>query len=127
MTSKDYAQALVLALEETRPEDHETIITNLTEVLKANNDLDLFESIIAEVEIELASRAAEHTASVTFGTNAASNENIIRELNKAVPNLQVRSLVDDQLVGGVVIRVDDSLVDASVKTQLTNIEQTLQE
>jgi F-type H+-transporting ATPase subunit delta len=50
----------------------------------------------------------------------------ISELNALVgKNLELKKKIDESLIGGVTIKVDDTLIDASVKSQLDKLKNTL--
>ena len=38
---------------------------------------------------------------------------------------EIKTRVDESIIGGVVVRVDDTLIDASVRTQLNNLNNNL--
>jgi F-type H+-transporting ATPase subunit delta len=40
-------------------------------------------------------------------------------------NLELKKKIDESLIGGVTIKVDDTLIDASVKSQLDKLKNTL--
>jgi F-type H+-transporting ATPase subunit delta len=53
---------------------------------------------------------------------------MISELNELVgKRLKVNQEVDPTLIGGMVIRAGDTLIDASVKRQLIELEKTIRE
>ncbi len=127
-TIQEYAQALQLALQESKPEDVDVIIENLVGVLKDNNELDKYEAIVAEFE-KLSLIAGEVTeVEAVFAKEATANKGILDELNSvAGPQMEIRSRVDNELVGGMVLRVDDTLIDASVKGNLERLKKDLSE
>lgn len=127
-TIQEYAQALQLALQESKPEDVDVIIENLVGVLKDNNELDKYEAIVAEFE-KLSLIAGEVTeVEAVFAKEATANKGILDELNSvAGPQMEIRSRVDNELVGGMVLRVDDTLIDASVKGSLERLKKDLSE
>lgn len=128
ITIQQYAQALHLALQESKPEHVDVVIENLVATLKENNQLEHYEAIISEYE-KLSLIAGEITeVEAVFARRATANKGILDELNTIVgPKLEVRSKVDNELVGGMVLRVDDTLIDASVKGQLNNLKKELSE
>lgn len=125
---QEYAQALQLALQESKPEDVDVVIENLVGVLKENNQLDTYETIVEEFE-KLAALAGEVTeVEAVFAREATANRGILDELNSVVgPQMEIRSRVDNELVGGMVLRVDDTLIDASVKGSLERLKKDLSE
>lgn len=127
-TVDEYAQALLLAVQESKPEDHDVVIENLVGVLNSNGDLRKMEDIVARFEVLLAAQGATTQIDATFAREAVQNKQILNELNAIAGNqIEIRSRVDDELVGGMVLRVDDTLIDASVKGQLDRMKKDLSE
>jgi F-type H+-transporting ATPase subunit delta len=127
-SSKEYAEALKMALEESKPEDADVIIENLVALLKTNDQLDMYEAIVEQYEAMAKDEASVTQVEAVFAREASSNKQLVSELNKIVgPRLEVRSKVDDSLVGGMVLRVDDTLIDASVQNSLRRMEKDLTE
>lgn len=126
LTSQQYAQALFDAVAETDPKDHEAVLDNFVRILKQNGDLGKYEEIDAEFrKLKLASQGIQE-AKITVAKDIEINHTIISELNKAVNGkLEIKQKIDESIVGGVVVRVDDTLIDASVKTQLDKLNQSL--
>lgn len=127
-TIEEYSRALLLAVQESRPEDHELIIENLVGVLTQNNDLEKMQEIVTEFERLLQAEGSPTQVKTDFAREVTSSKGILDELNAvAGTHLEVRSRVDDDLVGGMVLRVDDTLIDASVKGQLDRMKKDLSE
>lgn len=125
-TIEEYARALLLAVQESRPEDYELIIENLVALLSKNGDLEKLSEITAEFEHLLKNEQMPTQVQSTFAREVTRNKVILDELNAvAGARLEVHSQVDDELVGGMVLRVDDTLVDASVKSQLERMKNEL--
>ncbi len=123
---QEYAQALQLAMQESKPEDHDVVVENLVALMRENDDLEKFEAVVTEFEKLLSSKEEVKQVEAIFAREAVANKKILDELNSVVgPKLEIRSKVDDELVGGMVLRVDDTLIDASVKGQLANLKDTL--
>jgi F-type H+-transporting ATPase subunit delta len=54
------------------------------------------------------------------------NSGLINQLNQIIGSkVDVEKKIDDSIIGGVVVRVDDTLIDVSVKTQLSNLNKEL--
>jgi F-type H+-transporting ATPase subunit delta len=125
-TIEEYARALLLAVQESRPEDYELIIENLVALLSKAGDLEKLSEIVAEFEKLLDNEQMPTQVQSTFAREVTRNKVILDELNAvAGARLEVRSQVDDELVGGMILRVDDTLVDASVKSQLERMKNEL--
>ncbi len=124
-TKQQYAQALHEALTESSPRSHDTVIDNFVRALKDNGDLGSYEAIIEEYEIYDKQQRGVTEVEVTT-TGGKVNKDLINDLNKLVgKNAEIIQKADDKIIGGVVIRIDDTLIDGSVKNHLDNLGNTL--
>lgn len=124
VTVSQYVEALFLSLEEVGEKDHDQIIENLVKILKANEDLDKFEKIIHELEQKMLQKNI--TAEVTTTSKMKVDKDIIDKINQLAGNkADITHEVDDTLIGGVIIKVDDTMLDTSIKTKLENLRTTL--
>jgi len=126
LTTKNYAQALYDAMHETGPKDHDKVLDNFVKILAENGDLGKFEEIEAEFKtIEREAKGIKEV-NVTFAHDLESNSKIMDQLNKVVEGkVEFKTSVDKDIIGGVVVRVEDTLIDGSVKTQLENLNREL--
>ncbi len=124
-TKQQYAQALYEALQESSPKSHDKVIDNFIRTLKDNGDLGHYEEIINYYEVfDKEQRGVTEVEVTTAG--ASVNKSLLNDLNKLVgQNAEITQKSDDKILGGVVIRIDDTLIDGSVKNHLDNLEQTL--
>lgn len=128
LTTKNYAQALYDAMTETAGKDHDKVLDNFVKILAENGDLGKFEEI--EKEFKAIEREAKgiKEVNVTFAHDLENNSKIMDELNKVVEGkVEFKTLVGKDIIGGVVVRVEDTLIDGSVKTQLENLNKSLKE
>lgn len=125
---KQYASALFEALQGSAPSDSEKVLDNFVKILAENNDLKLFEQISQEFhQLDLTQKGIK-LAQVTSAKPISSNneKEIVETLNILLKSkIELKKSVDENLVGGVVIRVDDLLIDASVKNSLNRLKQDL--
>jgi F-type H+-transporting ATPase subunit delta len=123
---RQYAEALHLSFQDVAPKDHDTIIDNFLAILKDNGDLEHYETIVLEYErLDKEDRGIK-TVEVTAAREATINKELIHELNKIVgKDIDLKKKIDEQLVGGVMVQVDDTLIDASVKGQLGKLKNAL--
>lgn len=127
-TAKTYAEALQLAISESKPDMADTVIANLIDLLKSENNLSLYANIIEEYEILSQKEAAKHNVEAVFAKDLKTNGKILDELNTILgENVDMKSKIDNDLVGGMVLRVDDTLIDASIKGQLGRMRENLSE
>lgn len=127
-TAKQYAEALMDSLQDTSPKDQNLVIDNFAAVLAANNDLRMFDQIAEEFhKLDLAKQGIKqaHVKSAT-PLSRENEKEIIEHLNKiAKTKIELKKDVDDQLIGGMVIQIDDQLIDTSIKHQLEQLKDNL--
>ena len=129
-SAKQYAEALYDSLEGTNPQDLDLVLNNFVEVLATNNDIKLFPEIENEFhKLELEKKGVKQVEVTTSHPLTKENErNIIEELNKLVKgDVELKKKIDERILGGVVIRMDDQMIDASVQNELNNLKQELSE
>ncbi len=125
-THQQYAQALYESFTDTKPKDHNQIIENFILVLKKNGDLGEYEKIIAVFEDYDRSQKGVKEVEVTTAHEGKLSKEVLTHLNKLVgKNIEIKRKVDENIIGGVVIKVDDTLIDGSTKRQLEDLENTL--
>ena len=123
-TSQQYAQALYDSVQETNPNDHDKVLDNFVKVLAANGDLGKHAEIEAEYHRLEQKAKGFSEVNVTFAQE--HNEKILNDLNSVVNGkAEFKTKIDGNIIGGVVVRVDDTLIDASVKTQLDSLNTSL--
>src|SRR5437016_327032 len=108
-SNQQYVQALYETLAETSPKGYDRVIENFVRILHANNDLHRYEALIAAYEkLDRGQRGAKEVE-VTAVKESEINSHLVHQLNRiAGEKLEIRKKVDESLVGGVVIKVDDT-------------------
>ena len=127
-TAKNYAHALFESLSDTNPKDADKILDNFVKVLAENNDLRLFEEISSEFHrLELQKKGIKEVEITSASPINKENEQmILHELNKIVKgDFEVKKKIDEKIIGGVMIQVDDKMLDATVKNQLEELKKDL--
>ena len=128
IAAKDYAKALIEIIEQTNPKDQDMVLDNFVQVLTENNDIRLFDEIADEFHKQELAKKGIKQIEVTSAhpINKANEQEIIHELNKLVKgNYELKKEIDEKLIGGVVIRMDDQMIDASVKNNLEQLKNEL--
>lgn len=130
LTAKQYAQTLYESLQDTTAKDHDKILDNFAKALALNNDLEMMDEISSEYEkLDKAGKGIK-IAEVTSATplEKSTEKQIIEHLNGMVKGkVELRKKVDEKILGGVVIKMDDTLIDASVKKSLEELKTGLAE
>lgn len=122
LTPKQYATALYEAVHETK--DHDKVLDNFVRVLAQNGDLAKHDEIEQEYKLLEMKEKGIKQVNLTFAQE--HNPQVLDELNKVINGkAEFKTTIDAGIVGGVVVRVDDTLIDASIKTQLNNLNNAL--
>ena len=127
-TSQQYAEALYQAVHQTKDGDHDLVMDKFVKILSQNGDLGKHAEIEQEYKkIEMREKGISQV-DVTVARDMEINSGLMNQLNQIIGSkVEVKQKADDGIVGGVVVRVDDTLIDASVKTQLNNLNQSLKQ
>lgn len=124
LSPKQYAEALFEAAAETDPKDQDIILDRFVKILQTNGDLGKFPEIEAEYKNIERGQNGIAGGKVTFAME--HNAKVLNDLNKVVAGkTEYKTKIDEGLVGGIVIRVDDTLIDGSVKTMLAQLKTDL--
>jgi F-type H+-transporting ATPase subunit delta len=127
-SAKQYAEALMDSLSSTNPKDQDKVLDNFVKVLAENNDLKLYEEISSEFhKLELGKKGIKQVEVTTAHmTNHENDQAILKELNKLVDGkVELKKKVDERIIGGVIIRMEDQMLDASVKNNLDKLKKDL--
>lgn len=128
LTPKQYATALYQALSETDLRDHDKVLDNFVSVLRENQALGMVSAIEQEYLAYEREAKGITLAEVTSARPLASEEEskLIQELNNYVKGkVELRKQIDEGLIGGVMIKVGDELIDGSVRKSLDEFKQEL--
>lgn len=125
MQAEQYAKALFDALHESRTEDHEKILDNFVRVLSQNGDLKLYDLIEAVYKkLETADQGIKEVQITT--AQPQKSKEILEHLNKIVGDkIEIKEKIDQDIIGGVVVRVDDTLIDGSIKNSLKQLRKAI--
>lgn len=123
---KQYAESLYLAMSEVGEKGADKVIETLIELLKKNGDLSQYENIIEEFEKITFSEEGRAKASVITVNDMSIEKEMLDDLNKIVgKKLDLEKSKEPDLIGGMVLRTDDVLFDASIKGKLNKIQESM--
>ena len=97
---------------------------NFLQIVAKRNRLDLLPPIFAQAQSLLDER--RRRIPVTITTAAAVDSQLVAVLSEKLRGILggepiIRSVIDPEVIGGLVVRVGDTVYDASVSTQLQNV------
>jgi F-type H+-transporting ATPase subunit delta len=104
------------------------LMHNFLGVLNEHNRLGLLAQIADAYDDLLADQLGKIEVDVTVASKLSADQ--LEEVRKKVgaalkKEAVVHQYVDDSIIGGLIVRVQDKLIDASVKTQLAAMRQQL--
>ncbi|MEK7203453.1 MAG: ATP synthase F1 subunit delta [Patescibacteria group bacterium] len=129
ITAKQYARYLYQATNNKEKEQLKEIIKNFVKILKDNNELTKINQIVEQfIEIwhfEKKIILAEIVSAKKIGMNTEKLlKNYIKEINKA-SEVIIEKKIDKSLLGGVVIKYNDKILDGSLKNSLKELKNKL--
>lgn len=126
LNAKQFAQALHEAIGQTKASDHGKILDRFAKVLAEEGALGLWLEIEKEF-LSLSGKAeGREQASLVTAREIQINASLVEDLNKAArKKLEIKKSTNEELIGGVILRTDDLIFDASVKTQLSKLKSEL--
>lgn len=127
-TPRMYARAFFSATDGAKDNELTRLVSSFLRLLEKQRHLRLLPKIVSEYEkaVRRSSGEVDAELSVAFEGN---QQHILALLQKSPflkgTNMRVHSKVDTNLVGGFTLRAGDTLIDASIKKQLSKLKQTL--
>jgi F-type H+-transporting ATPase subunit delta len=103
-------------------------VTNLLKLLVENRRLPLLSAIVTETEAYLAEQSGTVPVSIATARKlSATDQKNIQSQIKAVigKDIIMQAYVDESLIGGIVVQVESTLIDGSIKTKLDKLERKL--
>lgn len=123
ITPRKYAQALALMLDSAE----KTIIGNFLEVLRRRNRLKWLPKIMKAFEEEWLKRRGFSRIEIQYPPKFESSvqglEHSLRQ--KFGDKLKIQTSAENDIIGGLRVKVDDTLIDASVETGLKRLAARL--
>lgn len=127
-TAKQYAEALMDSLQTVNPKEQDKILDNFVEVLAKSGDVKLFGEISSEFhKLELKAKGiTQANVATAHPLSSESEKKLVKELNEFIKGrVEIKKRIDEKLIGGVVIQIEDTLIDASIKRSLENLKNNL--
>jgi F-type H+-transporting ATPase subunit delta len=105
-----------------------TPVSNLLSVMADNRRLNILPTLVSETQNYLAKQSG--TVPVAIATaralSATDQKKIGADIKKAVgQDIAMQAYVDETLIGGMVIQIESTLIDGSIKSKLDKLERDL--
>jgi len=129
ISTKQYAQGLLEALEGKKKDEVKQIIKKFVDALALNRDFKKADKIIEEY-IKLSNEKDGVIEVDIKSTQAMDKEvsglvkNYIKELTDA-KKIRIIETEDKNLLGGLVLKYEDKIIDGSLKTKLSSLKDEM--
>jgi F-type H+-transporting ATPase subunit delta len=124
ITNKQLAVGLYEAARGVKPSDFDKILDNFVGLLFKNRKLRKSEYVIKEY-IKY-SKIQEGINEIEITSARELDEKVVNAIKKTFgAKTEAKVKVDEDLIGGIKIRTEDKILDASIRTQLTKLKQAI--
>ncbi len=128
ITSSQYGKALINALEESDPKERDAVLDRFSALLMKNNAVRQMGEILASIEKE--NKKEKGVEDVGVATAFPLTEDLRSKIMKKMEKLTGRKVIlkeilDKSIIGGVIIRFNDNLFDASIKSKIRRMGKEL--
>lgn len=123
--ARDYVQALLAALQSgIKPE---VLFRNLESVLAGRGHSRLLPRILRTLEREVGRLESHDIPTLTVGRQSDATSPLVKELKTelGVTAGDVQLIIDETIIGGAILRAKSTEIDASYKTALITLYQTI--
>ena len=128
ITAKQYATSLYESIKDSEGEELNQRIQNFLDLVKKNKDLKILNNIFKTfVEVHQKEEGILN-AEVTSGRELSSKvkTEIINWLkNQTNRTASLEEKIDQSILGGIIIKFEDTIVDASLKNNLKRLQKSL--
>lgn len=128
ISAKKYAISLFEATEDLDHKQADQVIKNFVLVLAKNQALSLAPKIIEEFDNYLRQKQGIQKVEIKTARPLGKSEEkeIISLLKKRLgKEIQIQKSMDESLIGGMIIKIGDNLIDGSLNLQLINLKNNL--
>lgn len=128
ISAKKYAVVLYQAVTEAKDSDQLLVVKNFVALLSQQNQLALVPQIIEAFEQRwLAGQGGVKVEITTAAPLSTKNqEQLVKQLTQQLQKtVALETKVDPGQLGGIKIKIADTIIDGSLKTQLLNLKNSL--
>ena len=123
-TVHDYARALYETTHDLKGNELKKALESFTKLLYKHSILKNCGAIIKAYESLV--KKKEGIKSITITTARELDDRTLKEIKKAFGGeTEASTKVDESLLGGLIVQTDDTILDASLRTQLRNLQEQL--
>ncbi len=118
---KQYSQIFLSFLERTPASEHKKFIRSFAELLEENNDLKNEDEILFAIEQAL----YHHQNKIKVEVTERKSNSVSVPKKIAGKDTEVRNMIDPVVLGGLRIKIGDTVIDNSLQTRIKNLKNAL--
>ena len=123
-TNKQLAKALFEATKDLKGNDLKKVLNSFVVILAREHKLKKSNYIIAEY-VKYA-KMGEGIQEIEITTARELDEKTLNHIKKAFGNnTEATVIVDESLIGGIKVKTENKILDASIKTQILKLKQSI--
>ena len=123
-SNRQYAQALYMVTENLKGKDLDEAMIGFVKILAKHHKLKQANNIL--IEFEKYSKEETGVKEIEITSAHELDDKVITKIKKAFgEKVEEVTKQDESIMGGVKVRVGDTILDASLKTQLNRLRQKL--
>ncbi|MCX6779340.1 MAG: F0F1 ATP synthase subunit delta [Candidatus Magasanikbacteria bacterium] len=121
--NKFYAKVLVEALKDLKPGQTKEVIKNFVLFLVKEHKIKKADQIIKE--FEKYAKLAEGVQRAKIILAKKTDEKIVEKIKSlSLGKIEEEIIIDEEILGGFIFQTDDTIIDASLKTQLQKLKKS---
>ncbi|MFA5022327.1 MAG: ATP synthase F1 subunit delta [Patescibacteria group bacterium] len=128
INTKKYAIALYEIAKESDKAQLKSVLENLVKILARKGLLSSADKIISDFKkyYDLQEGICQVTIETITALSAAEKEEVTKELKKITgKKIELIDKINPELIGGMILNFNDTLIDGSLKTQLQDLHKKL--
>ena len=129
ITSAQYAKSLYEATAEKSHSEVDVLVSNFVKVLAKNGQMRLTREILQKFEtvsnIKNGIVVAEVSSREKLGEGMIEKLTVFIKEKYSAEKVVIKNIIDEKIQGGVIVKVGDEIMDASVKGQLKKMQNIL--
>lgn len=124
ISNRQLARNLSLALKEVKEKDHSQVLKNFVQMVYKMRKLSQMNRIIEEYIAYEKEESGERSLEVTTAQELTSEMKKILEKDFG-KNITLTEKIDKSILGGIIIKTNNTIYDASIKASIEQLKHTL--
>ena len=124
ISNKQFAEALYELTQDVSGNELTKVLENFVKFLAKEQRLKQAENIITE--FENIAKKKQGIVELEITSARALEKDTVKKIKEAFASeVEAVEKIDEKIIGGIKVKIEDKILDASVKTQLTNLKKSL--